>query len=76
MATNKNMNNNEYFGVVRWNNEDIKSKLEEMGIEPTEENIATVRCECENDHHFTDAMIKAGWIAIECAIKNLGLEEN
>lgn len=63
------MNNNEYFGIVRWCNDDIAAKLEDMGIEASEENIAAVRCACENNHHFTDTMIEAGWMAIEYTIQ-------
>lgn len=62
--------NNEWFGIVRWCNEDIAVKLAEMGFEPTEENIDAVRCRCENNHHFTDTMIEAGWMMIESVIED------
>lgn len=63
-----------WFGVVRWCNRDIAGKLMEMGIPATQENIAIVRCECENNHHFTDGMIEAGWCAIEETIERLELK--
>ena len=63
------MNNNEYFGIVRWCNDDIAAKLEDMGIEASEENIAAVRKNCENNKFFRDTMIEAGWYMIEAAIQ-------
>ena len=63
----------EWFGIVKWCDEDIRCMLEEMGIEPTKENVEAVRCKCENNHHFTDTMIEAGWYMIEDAIWELGL---
>lgn len=62
------MENNDWFGIVRWCDEDIAAKLEDMGLEPSEDNIRTVRCYLENGHQLTDAMIEAGWMVIECAI--------
>ena len=62
-----------WFGIVRWCDDDIAAKLEEMGIEPTDDNVAAVRTLCENDHHFTDGMIEAGWYAIANAIHEAGL---
>lgn len=63
--------NTKWFGIVRWCNDDIASMLEGMGIDATEKNIAAVRCACENNHHFTDGMIEAGWAAIEYTINCL-----
>jgi len=62
------MNNNKWFGMVRWCNDDIAGKLEDMGIEASEENIAAVRKNCENNKYFRDTMIEAGWDMIEEAI--------
>lgn len=64
-----------WFGRVRWCNDDIATKLEEMGIPVTEENISRVRRECEHDKHFTDGMIEAGWDAIENTILDLNLDK-
>jgi hypothetical protein len=63
------MSNNEYFGIVRWCNDDIASKLADMGIETSEEKIAAVRKNCENNKFFRDTMIQAGWDMIEEAIR-------
>ena len=52
------------FGIVKWTNADLGGALEENGVAPTEYNIATLRDECENNHHFTDGMIEAGWNTI------------
>ena len=64
---------NQYFGIVRWCDVDIANKLVEMGIEPTQDHISSVRCECENNHHFTDTMVEAGWMSIENAIAASGI---
>lgn len=63
--------NTKWFGIVRWCDDDIAAMLEGMGIDATKKNIAAVRCACENNHHFTDGMIEAGWAAIEYAINRL-----
>lgn len=55
----------DWFGVVRWCNQDIEQMLIKNGIEPTDELVSAVRTECENNHHFTDGMIEAGLAAIE-----------
>lgn len=55
------MNENGYFGIVRWCDEDIAGLLTEMCIEPRQEYIDEIRCRCENGHFFADAMIEAGW---------------
>lgn len=65
-----------WFGVVRWCDEDIVTKLVEMCIPITENNVAAVRRECENNTHFTDQMIEAGWEAIEYVIDGLRDEGN
>ena len=66
---------NEWFGVVRWSNYDIRTQLLEMGISPTQENIDLIRTACDNDHHFTDGMIQAGWDAIENKIQEVLLNK-
>lgn len=57
----------EWFGVVRWHNNDIHDRLQERGFPATEEAIALIRRECEH-HFFTDAMIDAGWHMIDSYI--------
>jgi hypothetical protein len=66
--------NEDWFGIVRWCEDDIAAKLEEMGIEPTQGKIDEVRCRIENNHHFTDTMIEAGWMMIEYTIQESGIK--
>lgn len=60
-----------WFGVVRWCNGDIISQLETMGIAASDDNVNAVRCACENNHHFTDGMIEAGWESLSETIASL-----
>jgi hypothetical protein len=60
---------NKWFGIVKWCDDDIAEKLRDMDIEPTPAHIATVRSLCEDNHYFTDAMIEAGWSAMEYLIE-------
>ena len=60
----------DWFGIVRWCNDDIKNALEELGYESTEENILKIRNILEH-HSFTDMMIETGWNVI-----NQTIEEN
>ena len=53
-------NNKNYFGIVRWCEEDIANAIETQGYEPTEENIAKIR-NMLNHHSFIDCMVEAGW---------------
>jgi hypothetical protein len=53
-------NNNNYFGVVRWCEEDVADAIETQGFEPTEENVKTVMSEL-NEMALTAVMIQAGW---------------
>lgn len=62
------MPNNECFGIVKWNNEDLACALVDSGIDATQENVDKLRCICENNHHFTDGMIEAGWEMIHYLI--------
>ena len=50
----------EWFGIVRWCDEDIRAALLEDGYEPTEEAIDLIRFKMEN-HGFTDLQIADGW---------------
>lgn len=66
------MNNNEkedWFGKVRWCNEDIKAAMEGRGIDPSQEDIFEIRNKLEH-HSFTDHMISAGWDFINQVIDN------
>lgn len=58
----------EWFGQVRWCEEDIKAALEDRGYPVTENNIAKLSNLC-NSHWFTDHMIEAGW---EYMYNNIG----
>ena len=50
----------EWFGIVRWHEDDIRAALLEDGYEPTEEAIDLIRFKMEN-HGFTDLQIADGW---------------
>lgn len=54
----------EWFGTVRWCEEDLKNSLERLEVPVTEENIRKVRKMCEH-HSFTDQMVEAGWDIID-----------
>lgn len=61
-------NDNEWFGVVRWCNDDIHDRLLDNDLPTTPEAIALIRRECEH-HFFTDYMIDAGWHMIDSYIR-------
>ena len=50
----------EWFGQVRWCEEDLKNALECCDYPVTENNIAKLYALCDK-HWFTDCMIEAGW---------------
>ena len=50
----------EWFGVVRWCDDDIKNALEIQGIAVTENNVDKLHRMCSH-HSFTDMMIEQGW---------------
>ena len=54
------MENNNAFGEISWENEDIANALELCDYEPTEENVQKIRKALDN-HFFTDWMIEQGW---------------
>lgn len=58
----------EWFGVVRWCDDDIKSALIENGYSDTEGNVSIIRQKCEH-HCFEDAMIEIGWSYIHSYIR-------
>lgn len=65
-----------YFGIVRWHDDDIECALRSAGYEPTQERVDAVRAACENNHHFTDGMIEAGWYAIDEVVNEVMRKEN
>ncbi len=54
------INDEEWFGQVRWCDEDLENALEVQGYSVTKKNIEKLRALC-NNHWFTDYMIEAGW---------------
>ena len=63
-------NNVEWFGQVRWCEDDLKVALENEGYPATESNIAKLYDLC-NNHFFTDFMIEKGWEYIYSQINEL-----
>lgn len=57
----------EYFGEVRWCEEDLVTALEERGYPVTENNIAKLYAACSR-HGFVDYMIESGWEYMYSAI--------
>lgn len=57
----------EWFGEVRWCDNDLKNALIEAGYFATENNVAEIRTRC-GSHRFVDQMIDAGWDYIYNAI--------
>lgn len=53
-------NNNNYFGIVRWCEEDVANAIKEQGFEPTEENVKIVMGTL-NESAFISFMVQAGW---------------
>ena len=60
----------EWFGNVRWCDDDIRDALHSMGLPQTERNVSEVRRLCET-HHFTDRVIEAGWESMFGLIEDL-----
>ena len=50
----------EWFGQVRWCEDDLKVALEDKGYPVKENNIAKLYTLCDS-HWFIDQMIEAGW---------------
>lgn len=55
----ENADATEWFGVVRWCDNDLESALEQEGYPATENNITKLWCLC-NHHSFEDVMIERG----------------
>lgn len=64
----------DWFGKVRWCNDDIVAALQDKHIEPTEENVSRVRTQLGH-HAFTDTQIEHGWEFIYYTIDNLRLDD-
>jgi len=63
------VNDNEFFGEVRWCMDDLRAAFEAAGIEPTEANVEKLFHMCES-HNFTDQMIERGWEVIDSLIED------
>lgn len=65
----------DWFGKVRWCNDDIVDALQYKLINPTDENVARVRDQLEH-HGFRDMQVEAGWDYIYSTIDNLELDDD
>ena len=63
----RNPEKEDWFGNVRWCNEDIEYALDEHGYRPTDEAVAVIRKKCEH-HSFWDGMVETGWDYINAYI--------
>lgn len=71
----KNETPEEFFGVVRWCDDDLREALTRDGYKANEDNVAKVRHLLEH-HSFIDHMVEAGWSFIEYTIAGaVDLEE-
>lgn len=61
----------ETFGVVRWEEDDIRDKLEDMGVIPEPELVAKVKRRMKHHMAFRDLMIEHGWIIMEGIINDV-----
>ena len=50
----------EWFGIVRWCDEDIESALADHGYAASPENVAIIREQC-NHSAFREGMVETGW---------------
>ena len=54
--------NSNFFGIVRWTNEDIALAFESADFDCTDEDIAAIRKACNaRIYGIRDAMTEAGW---------------
>ena len=60
----------EWFGIVRWCDEDISVALQNDDIEPTQDHIDEVRYRLGH-HSFEDLMIERGWDCIHEVIHSI-----
>ena len=62
--------NSNFFGIVRWTNEDIALAFESADFDCTDEDIAAIRKACNaRIYGIRDAMTEAGWNFIYNAIE-------
>lgn len=59
------MNNEEYFGEVRWCKDDVICAMDLRGIPLTEENIVRAVTVCANNNYLRDGQIERGWEIID-----------
>lgn len=59
----------DWFGIVRWCDDDIRTALEDAGKEVNDENVSKIRQALDN-HWFTDYMIEHGWEYINETVRN------
>ena len=65
----------DYFGIVRWCEEDLCNVLREHGIPFTDENLSAL-LKSVDTHWFKDAMIDAGWNYIDDCADCLFIDDN
>jgi len=61
----------ETFGVVRWCEDDIRDKLEDMDITATPELVAKIKKRMKHHLAFSDLMIEHGWCIMEGIINDV-----
>jgi hypothetical protein len=66
---------NGHLGCVHWTDEDIRNKLEELGIGVTPSILDAAKCTYAL-RHIDDRMIELGWDLIELAIRDTTALEN
>lgn len=59
-SATKDVDETDWFGMVRWCEDDLKNALEVQDYPATENNVAKLRCLCDH-HSFEDRMIERGW---------------
>lgn len=65
----------DWFGTVRWCDDDIRVALEDCGIEDSairshEDMVDEIHVRLENHHALTDLMTEAGWEIIHYVIRD------
>jgi len=74
MADCRDAKEDNVFGIVSWNAEDIKQEIEEQtgATNPPDSIIQEIISICEGK--IQDTMVEAGWENIRCAIQEIGEE--
>ena len=65
----------DYFGIVRWCEQDLCDALRQHGIPLTKENISAL-LKSVDTHWFKDTMIDAGWNYIDDCVDRLFIDNN